>query len=201
MFYRPGQPTGLAFNPFKAIIAPRPIGWVSTMDAQGRVNLAPYSFFNAVGSNPDMIAFGSDGLKDSILNARETGEFVYNLVTMPLVEKMNLSSVALPRGENEFEFGNIGTSPSQVVKPPRVADTPAAFECRVVNFLELKDIDGNNTDRFLVIGQIVGVHIKDDFIVDGRFDMVKAQTVARCGYKDYVLIEKLFELLRPDERP
>jgi flavin reductase (DIM6/NTAB) family NADH-FMN oxidoreductase RutF len=201
MFYKPGQPTGLAFNPFKAIIAPRPIGWVSTVDAQGRLNLAPYSFFNAVGSNPDMIAFGSDGLKDSVLNARETGEFVYNLVTMPLIEKMNLSSVALPHGENEFEFGDISTAPSQIVKPPRVADTPAAFECKVVNFLELKDVDGNDTDRFLVIGQIVGVHIKDDYIVDGRFDMVKAQTVARCGYKDYVLIEKLFELLRPDETP
>jgi flavin reductase (DIM6/NTAB) family NADH-FMN oxidoreductase RutF len=201
MFYKPGQPTGLAFNPFKAIIAPRPIGWVSTVDAQGRLNLAPYSFFNAVGSNPDMIAFGSDGLKDSVLNARETGEFVYNLVTMPLIEKMNLSSVALPHGENEFEFGDISTAPSQIVKPPRVADTPAAFECKVVNFLELKDLDGNDTDRFLVIGQIVGVHIKDDYIVDGRFDMVKAQTVARCGYKDYVLIEKLFELLRPDETP
>jgi flavin reductase (DIM6/NTAB) family NADH-FMN oxidoreductase RutF len=198
MFYQTGQASGLPHNPFKAIVAPRPIGWVSTIDLLGNVNLAPYSYFNALGSNPDLIAFASEGRKDSVQNIQETGEFVYNLVTLPLVEQMNLTSAVLPRGQCEFDFAKLKSAPSTLVKPPRVADTPAAFECKVVSVQELHDIEGKSTDGYLIIGQVVGVHIKDEYLVDGQFDMVRAQTVARCGYRgDYVVVEKLFELLRP----
>jgi flavin reductase (DIM6/NTAB) family NADH-FMN oxidoreductase RutF len=198
MFYQTGQASGLPHNPFKAIVAPRPIGWVSTIDRRGNVNLAPYSYFNALGSNPDLIAFASEGQKDSVQNIKEVGEFVYNLVTLPLVEQMNLTSAVLPRGQNEFDFAKLKSAPSKLVKPPRVADTPAAFECKVVSVQALHDIEGKSTDGYLIIGQVVGVHIQDEYLVDGQFDMVKAQTVARCGYRgDYVVVEKVFELLRP----
>lgn len=200
MYYETDKGHGLPHNPFKAIIAPRPIGWISTVDAGGLANLAPYSFFNAVSSNPDMIGFTSEGLKDSARNARDSGEFVFNLVTMPLIDKMNLSSAALPADVSEFDFADIEMAPSKIVRPPRVAQTPAAFECKVVMFTEFKQISGAPTDRYLIVGQIVGVHIQDEYLVDGYFDMVKAQTVARCGYHDYTVVNRVFDLLRPDER-
>lgn len=199
MFYEPGKSMPLPHNPLKAIVAPRPIGWVSTVDAEGHVNLAPYSYFNAMGSNPDMIAFGSEGRKDSLRNVEATGEFVYNLVTLPLLKQMNQTAAPLPPGRSEFEFAGIETAPSRLVKPPRVADTPAAFECKVVMIQALTDIDGKPTNSHLVVGQVVGVHLREDCLIDGRFDIIKAQTVARCGYRgDYTLVEKTFELLRPE---
>ncbi|UOD49796.1 flavin reductase family protein [Orrella daihaiensis] len=201
MFYEPSHGHGLPFNPFKAIIAPRPIGWVSTIDGQGRPNLAPYSFFNAVSGVPEMIMFSSEGLKDSVRNARETGEFVYNLVSASLMQAMNATSAALDPGENEFEFAKLGSAPSRIVKPPRVADTPAALECKVTAVNELVDMHGELTGRYMVIGQVVGVHIADDCLVNGRFDMLKAQTMARCGYQDYAQVTTLTQLLRPGEAP
>jgi len=199
MYYEPGKGHGLPHNPFKAIIAPRPIGWISTVDVDGRANLAPYSFFNAVSSDPDMIAFTSEGLKDSARNARDTGEFVFNLVTMPLLEKMNISSSSLPSDVSEFDFADIEMAQSKIVGAPRVAQTPAAFECKVVMFTEFTQLSGVPTDRYLIVGQIVGVHILDEYLVDGHFDMVKAQTLARCGYREYTVVEKVFDVLRPDE--
>ncbi|MCD8505396.1 MAG: flavin reductase family protein [Burkholderiaceae bacterium] len=201
MFYEPSQGHGLPFNPIKAIIAPRPIGWVSTIDAQGRPNLAPYSYFNIVSAEPVLLMFASEGFKDSVRNARETGEFVYNLVTEPLKQAMNATSAALGPGENEFEFAKLGAAPSRFVKPPRVADTPAALECKVVSVTELADMHGKLTDRHMVIGQVVGVHIADEYVVNGRFDMVKAQTIARCGYQDYAQVTALTQLQRPGEAP
>lgn len=201
MFYQPSQGHGLPYNPFKAIIAPRPIGWVSTIDAQGRPNLAPYSFFNAVSGAPEMIMFTSEGLKDSVRNAQETGEFVYNLVSASLLHAMNATSAALEPGENEFEFAKLGAAPSEIVKPPRVADTPAALECKVTTVTQLTDLHGKALDRYMVIGQVVGVHIADECLVNGRFDIVKAQTMARCGYQDYAQVKELMQLLRPGEAP
>ncbi len=201
MFYEPSQGHGLPFNPFKAIIAPRPIGWVSTIDTQGRPNLAPYSFFNAVSGTPEMIMFTSEGLKDSVRNARDTGEFVYNLVSASLMQAMNATSAALAPGDNEFEFAKLGATASRIVKPPRVADTPAALECKVTTVTELTDMHGKPIDRYMVIGQVVGVHIADEYLVNGRFDMVKAQTMARCGYQDYAQVTALTQLLRPGEAP
>lgn len=201
MFYEPGQGHGLPYNPFKAIIAPRPIGWVSTVDGQGRPNLAPYSFFNAISGSPEMLMFTSEGFKDSVRNAKETGEFVFNLVSEPLLQAMSDTAAALEPGENEFEFAKLGATPSRLVKPPRVTDTPAALECKVTLFTQLKDMNDEITDRYMVVGQVVGVYINDDYIVDGRFDVLKAAPVARCGYQDYSPMRELVQVLRPGEAP
>jgi flavin reductase (DIM6/NTAB) family NADH-FMN oxidoreductase RutF len=199
LFYKADEPHGLPFDPFKAIIAPRPIGWIGSMDETGRVNLAPYSYFNAVGTRPHMIAFSSEGMKDSARNARQTGEFTYSLATLPLARQMNLSSAALEGGENEFDFAGLTMAPSRLVKPPFVAESPAALECKVVHFIEMEDLRRQPLGKYLVIGQVVATHIKDEYITDGRFDAVKAQTIARCGYNDYATVEALWELTRPGQ--
>ena len=199
MFYEPRNGHGLKYNPFKAIVAPRPIGWISTVDRDGRPNLAPYSFFNALASDPPIVAFSSGGLKDSAANAKETGEFVFNLSTVQLAEAMNASSAGVPRGVNEFDLAGLAMAPSRLVRPGRVADTPAAFECKVLQVLEVDDLEGRSTDTFVVLGQVVGVHIDPRFIKDGRFDTAAAQPLARCGYHDYAKVTEVFEMIRPDD--
>ena len=199
MFYEPRLGHGLPHDPFKAIIAPRPIGWISTVDTEGRVNLAPYSFFNAVHSSPPMLAFTSESMKHSAANAIATGEFVYNLCTRPLFDAMNISSGDLAAGESEFEAAGLVTAPCRIVKAPRVAASPAALECRVVSSTQLHDIDGKAVQGWIIIGQVVGVHINDAFIRDGRFDTAAAQPLARCGYRDYATVTELFEALRPTD--
>jgi flavin reductase (DIM6/NTAB) family NADH-FMN oxidoreductase RutF len=201
MFYEPKNGHGLPWDPFKAIVAPRPIGWISTVDANGRPNLAPYSFFTIVQGSPPMVAFASEGLKDTAANAKATGEFVFNLATRPLAEAMNMTSANVDGSVDEFALAGLSTAPSHLVKPPRVADSPSALECRVVHFLALSDERGVPTDGYLVIGQVVGVHLQDRFIRDGRFDTALAQPIARCGYRDYATVEGVFELLRPADRP
>lgn len=198
MFYTADEPHGLPFDPFKAIIAPRPIGWIGSMDAEGRVNLAPYSFFNAIGSRPNLIAFSSEGLKHSARNARDTGEFSFSLATLPLARQMNLSSASLEDGQNEFDFAGLTMAPSKLIRPPYVGESPAALECKLVHFIELKDLDGQPTGSYLTIGQVVATHIRDEFLRDGRFDAVKAQTIARCGYADYATLSEQWELTRPN---
>ncbi len=197
MLYTADEPHGLPFDPFKAIIAPRPIGWIGSIDAQGRVNLAPYSFFNAVNSRPNLIAFSSEGMKHSVRNAHETGEFTFSLATLPLAKQMNLSSASLEDGQNEFDFAGLTMAPSRIVRPPFVGESPAALECKLVHFIELKDLEGNPTGAYLTIGQVVATHIRDEFITGGRFDAVKAQTIARCGYQDYATVTEQWELVRP----
>jgi flavin reductase (DIM6/NTAB) family NADH-FMN oxidoreductase RutF len=201
MFYipGPGRPHGLPHDPLKAIVAPRPIGWMSTLDAQGRPNLAPYSFSNMLQTAPPMLVFGSDGLKHSAGNAIATGEFVFNLVTRDLFEAMNASSDALDAGVSEFDHAGLAMAPCRVVKAPRVAAAAASLECRVVHHGALHDVDGHPTGGFFVIGQVVGVHIADRALVEGRFDMVAAGTVARCGYRDYTQVTALFSALRPTD--
>lgn len=201
IFYEPdSRDRGtLAHDPFKAIVAPRPIGWISTTSANGAVNLAPYSFFNAVHSNPPMLAFSSETMKHSAANAIATGEFVFNLSTRPLFEAMNISSGDLPAGEDEFKAAGLEAAPSRIVKAPRVAATPASLECRVVNSMQLHDVDGKTLHGWLIIGQVVGVHIADDYIRNGRFDTAAAQAIARCGYRDYAAMGELFEALRPTD--
>ncbi|WP_052401944.1 flavin reductase family protein [Muricoccus aerilatus] len=199
MFYEPRNGHGLPWDPFKAIVAPRPIGWISTIDAAGRANLAPYSYFAIVHNAPPMVAFGSEGLKHSAANARATGEFVFSLATRDLFEAMNASSGNQPAGESEFETAGIEAAPSWMVRPPRVAASPAALECRVVHALELHDGEGRPSNGFLTIGQVVGVHIDERCLREGRFDMVEAGTIARCGYRDYAQVTELFEALRPTD--
>lgn len=199
MFYEPRNGHGLPYDPFKAIVAPRPIGWISTLDAQGRANLAPYSFFNAVHSRPPMVMFTTETMKHSAANAIATGEFVFNLCTRPLFGAMNVSSGAQPEGESEFDAAGLATAPSRIVKAPRVAASPAALECRVVQALRLRDADGGALQGWMVIGQVVGVHVEDAFLRDGRFDTAAAQPLARCGYRDYAVVTEMFEALRPTD--
>jgi len=199
MFYEPRLGHGLPHDPFKAIIAPRPIGWISSLDPQGRPNLAPYSFFNAVHSNPPMLAFTSESMKHSAANAIETGEFVFNLCTRPLFDAMNISSGALAEGESEFAASGLETAPCRMVKAPRVAAAPAALECKVVHSMQLHDVDGATLAGWIIIGQVVGVHIDPAYLRDGRFDTAAAQPLARCGYRDYAVVTEMFEALRPTD--
>jgi flavin reductase (DIM6/NTAB) family NADH-FMN oxidoreductase RutF len=198
MFYTAEQGYApLPFDPFKAIIAPRPIGWISTVDTRGRPNLAPYSFFNAISSRPNMIGFSSGGLKHSARNARDTGEFVFNLSTLDLLKQMNRTSDAVDDSVNEFELAGLTMAPCKLIKAPRVAVAPAALECRLVSCTELTDMNGRPIDTWWVIGQVVATHIDDRFISDGRFDAAAAKSLARCGYNDYAVVDDVFELLRP----
>jgi flavin reductase (DIM6/NTAB) family NADH-FMN oxidoreductase RutF len=199
MFYEPRLGHGLPHDPFKAIIAPRPIGWISTLDAGGRPNLAPYSFFNAVHSNPPMLAFSSETMKHSAANAIATGEFVFNLSTRPLFEAMNISSGDFDEGDSEFEAAGLEAAPCRIVKAPRVAASPASLECRVVSATQLHDVDGKALHGWLIIGQVVGVHIAEAYLRDGRFDTAAAQPLARCGYRDYATVTEVFEALRPTD--
>jgi flavin reductase (DIM6/NTAB) family NADH-FMN oxidoreductase RutF len=200
LFYEPAarDRERLPHDPFKALVAPRPIGWVSTLGPAGELNLAPYSFFNAVCDRPPMIAFSSSGPKDSATFAAAGGEFVWNLPTWALREAMNLTSKALPRGESEFAFAGLEAAPSRLVAPPRVAAAPCAFECRVVHTLELHDLDGASADHHLVVGQVIGVHLDEAFIVDGRVDTAALRPIARCGYREeYAVVDRLFAMWRP----
>lgn len=197
-FYDPRQGHGLPHDPFKAILAPRPIGWISTVDAEGRVNLAPYSFFNGFHTNPPVVAFGSEGRKDSLRNVEATGEFVCNFASRALAGAMNETCAPLPPGENEMIRAGLEAAPSTRVAPPRVALAPAALECKLLQVLQLRDVEGRLLDGFMAIGQVVGVHIRREYLRDGRFDTAAAQPVARCGYRgDYAEVTQLFEMLRP----
>jgi len=200
IFYEPGdhRASGLAHDPFKALVAPRPIGWVSTIAADGSVNLAPYSFFNAIGEGPPMLAFSSSGAKDSSTFAGEVREFVWNLVTYELREQMNATSAPLPRGRSEFERAGLTMAASALVAPPRVAEARCAMECRVVHHLDLCDVEGRPTDQHLVVGQVVGVHVDEDAIVDGAVDTRRLRPVARLGGPaDYTVVDALFQMRRP----
>jgi flavin reductase (DIM6/NTAB) family NADH-FMN oxidoreductase RutF len=184
-------------DPFKAIVAPRPIGWISTRAPDGRVNLAPYSFFNAFNSVPPIVGFSSEGCKDSASFARDSGEFVANLASRDLMQAMNLTSAALPRGDSEFIHAGLAMAPCRLVKAPRVAEAHAALECKVVGVTPLKDARGAAIDAYLVLGEVVAFHIDDALIRDGRFDTAAAQPLARCGYQDYAVVESLIALARP----
>ncbi|MCX8503403.1 MAG: flavin reductase family protein [Beijerinckiaceae bacterium] len=188
---------GLPHDPFKAIVAPRPIGWISSLGADGSVNLAPYSFFNAFSSRPPIVGFASEGPKDSVSFIAETREFVCNLVTFDLRNEMNATSAPLPRGTSEFIHAGLETAPSTLVKPPRVKASPVALECKLVEIKELTDSDGNSVNSFLVLGHVVGIYINEAYIKEGRFDIVAAGTIARCGYTDYAVVDDLFSITRP----
>lgn len=198
-FYEPSSGHGLKHSPLRAIVAPRPIGWFSTMDKQGRVNLAPYSFFNLLCEAPPILAFASKGWKDTVRNIADTGEFVANLASFDLAAQMNLSCADLPAGEDEMAFARLAAAPSTLVKPPRVAAAPAALECRSLGINELRDLAGKPTGNFVVTGQIVGIHIRRACLVDGMFDAGKARPLGRCGYRGfYADAGSQFEMVRPD---
>ncbi|RTL95131.1 MAG: flavin reductase family protein [Hyphomicrobiales bacterium] len=197
MFYEPSKGHGLPHDPSKAIVAPRPIGWISTIDKDGKVNLAPYSFFNAFSTRPFIVWFSSEGEKDSATIAAETGEFVANLVSRDLAEKMNLTSVDAPRGVSEFGYAHLTMAPSRLVAPPRVAEAPAALECRVTEIFRPRALDGSSTGAVVVAGEVVGVYIDDTYLKEGLFDITKAGTVSRLGYMDYASVSDIFSMRRP----
>jgi flavin reductase (DIM6/NTAB) family NADH-FMN oxidoreductase RutF len=198
MFYQPRLGDhGLRYDPFKAIVAPRPIGWISSLDTQGRANLAPYSYFNAISQRPHLVMFASAGRKHSVANIEATGEFVCNLATLDLRDAVNVSSAGLPAGASEFEAAGLEMSPSRLVKPPRVAGVAAALECRLLKCEEIADLEGAPSGTFVVFGEVVGIHVDERVISEGLFDMTAARTIARCGYMDYAVIDQLFQMRRP----
>ncbi|MCC6778506.1 MAG: flavin reductase family protein [Hyphomicrobiales bacterium] len=200
MFYEPRKKNhGLPHDPFKAIMAPRPIGWISSMSAKGEVNLAPYSFFNGLSADPPMVIFCSEGRKDSVTFIEETREFVCNLATWDLREQMNTTSGPYPRGVDEMREAGLVPAPCVLVKPPRVAAAPCALECKYLQTLRLNDIDGVPTERYAVFGQVVGIHIDDRFIRDGILDTAAMRPIARAGYHDYFVAtpETKFSIRRP----
>ncbi|MFN7168019.1 MAG: flavin reductase family protein [Pannonibacter sp.] len=188
---------GLAHNPFKALVAPRPIGWISSQDAEGRANLAPYSFFNAVDDDPPIVMFSSSGWKHTVANVEATGEFVCNLASAHLQSEMNISSAQVPAGVDEFELAGLEKAPSRLVRVPRVAAARAALECRLLRIVELTDLAGQACDARVVFGQVVGIHIDDAMVSNGRVDMSRLQLLARLGYKDYSVTSEVFEMDRP----
>ncbi|WP_321338010.1 flavin reductase family protein [Breoghania sp.] len=188
---------GLRHDPFKAIVAPRPIGWISTLDAEGRANLAPYSFFNALGDNPHVVMFSSSGWKHSVANVEATGEFVCNLATWDLREQMNESSAPFPEGTSEFEATGLTPAPSVAVKPPRVAESPIALECRHLQTIRIHDLDGKPADQWMVMGQVVSIHIDDAVIEDGMIDVTRIKPLARLGYRDFSVVNEVFQMTRP----
>lgn len=199
-YYEPAKGHGLPHNPFNAIVGPRPIGWISTRDAEGRFNLAPYSFFNAFAYTPPIIGFASTGEKDTLRNARATGEFVWNLATMTLAEQMNATSASVPGDVSEFELAGLSAIPSTRVKAPRVGESPVAFECRVTQILQLTDQQGNAMQNWMVFGEVVAVHIAKHLLVDGVYDTAAARPILRAGGADaYAQItpEIMFRMARP----
>lgn len=198
MFYEPAKNDhGLPFSPLKAIVSPRPIGWISSLTTDGVANLAPYSFFNLISEMPALVMFSSTGRKHSVTNAEATGEFVCNLATLDLIDQVNESSTPAPAHVSEFELVGLATAPSRLVKPPRVAASPCALECIYVQTIQLHGRDGKAADQHMVIGEVVGVHIDEAALVNGRVDTAGLKALARCGYLDYAPVEHLVERPRP----
>ncbi|MCX7561181.1 flavin reductase family protein [Sulfitobacter sp. F26204] len=201
MFYRPEDGHGLPHNPFNALVSPRPIGWISTRAKNGRDNLAPYSFFNAVAYVPPQVMFAStgvkddvDGTKDSVANIRETGVFCVNIAEYAAREAVNLTSATLPHDTDEFAHAGIDKLDCETIECARIDGAPAALECRMTQIVEIEG-DAN----FVVFGEVIGVHMRDDCMVNGRFDVTQFQPLSRLGYRDYSVVREVFEIIRPDD--
>jgi len=188
---------GFAYDPFKALVAPRPIGWISSVSAEGVANLAPYSYFNAFAQAPHYVAFGSGPRKDSLRNIEATGEFAVNLVSHELREQMNATAAHAAPDVDEFELAGLAKASCRMIRVPRVAASPATLECRLHLVVPLPD-DAGHADDFLVIGRVLGIHIDDRFIQDGRVDTAAMRPVARLGYSEYATVTEAWRMRRPD---
>lgn len=193
MFYRPAEGHGLPHNPFNAIVTPRPIGWISTRGLQGD-NLAPYSFFNVAAYSPPQVTFASTGLKDSVTNIRASRVFAVNIVEAAMLHPMSATSAELPPEVDEFAHAGVARAECTTIPCPRVDGAPATLECEVIDIVTLR-----GRDNFLVIGEVVGIHLRDDCLRDGRFDVTTFHPLARMGYRDYAVVRDVFELKRPNE--
>lgn len=203
MFYETlANKHGLPHDPFLACVGPRPIGWVSTVGLDGKVNLAPFSFYNAVAHRPPKIMFSGVGLhadggvKDSVRNAEQVGEFVLNIATWDLREEMNYTSAHFDRGVNEAEMAELALEPSVLVKPPRVKASPIHLECRYMLTVRLPTVDPA-ADNSIVFGEVLGVHIDDRVLVNGKVDLTRVKPIGRLGYMEYCVVDKVFTLGRP----
>lgn len=199
-FYEPAQGHDLPHDPFNAIVAPRPIGWISSKSREGVLNLAPYSFFNGFNYHPPIVGFASVGYKDSVRNIEETGEFCWNLATHELAERMNRSCAMVGPEVDEFQLGGLTPEPSRVVGVPRVKETPVSFECRLSQVLRLTGADGKETDTWMVFGEVVGVHIDKSLLKDGVYQTAAADPILRGGGPgDYFRISESgkFVMYRP----
>lgn len=204
MFYPTTEPHGLRHNPYNGLLIPRPIGWISTIDKDGNANLAPYSFFNGIAYTPPQVMFSStskhsqeDSHKDTVRNILETGQFVHNLATYSLREAVNLSSIPAPHGVDEFELAGVTKAPSELVQPPRVAESPVHLECELVKTVELP-AEGPDGLNVMVIGKVIGIHIDESVLSDGLVDVEKLDPIARLGYRDYARVVETFSMTRPD---
>ena len=205
MFYRPTDGHGLPHDPFKAIVTPRPIGWISSLDAQGRANLAPYSFFNGCGDAPPLVMFSQSGRKsraepekDTIANIRETGEFACNVVSQALKDAMNLSSGTYQPEVDEFELAGLTKAPGKSISVPHVAESPAVLECKLVKVIDDLPSWHDHAFNIIVIGEVTGVHIDEACLKDGRLDVLTFNPVARLGYMDYTTVADVWEMKRPE---
>ena len=199
-FYEPKNGHGLPHDPFNAIVGPRPIGWIATADDAGALNLAPYSFFNAFNYTPPIIGFSSIGYKDTVRNVEQTGEFVWNLATRPLAEAMNQTCAPVAPGVSEFGLAGLTPTPSRLIRAPRVLESPVSFECRATQVVQLLGADGQAVPTWLVLGEVVAVHIAPSLLKDGVYDTAAAQPILRGGGPaDYFSIgpEQLFKMFRP----
>nr|WP_249780223.1 flavin reductase family protein [Bradyrhizobium sp. dw_411] len=200
-YYEPVNGHGLKHDPFNAIIAPRPIGWISSRDSKGNVNLAPYSFFNGFNYIPPIIGFSSTSLKDSVQNIQETGEFVWNLATRDLATQMNATAAHVARDVDEFGIAGLTAVPGRLVNVPRVAESPVSFECKLTQIIQLQNKDGDKVPGWLTLGEVVAVHIDKAMIKDGVYQTALARPIVRAGRRgDYFEIkpEAMFEMARPD---
>jgi len=204
MFYKTSDHHGLKHDPFKAMVAPRPIAWVSTLSANGVLNLAPFSFFNAMSDNPPTVVIGfsgghiEGGPKDTLDNITETGEYVCNVVTYELRDAMNITSQTASRSQNEFELANLTPIPSTLVTPPRLKESPVNMECKLLQVIDLP-CDKEGSSNTMLLGQVVGIHISDEILHEGMIDMSKFQQLSRLGYRDYSAVQEVFSLARPEQ--
>lgn len=203
MFYEPRLGHGLPRDPFKSLVVPRPIGWISTVDLAGRINLAPFSFYNAVADSPPQVIYAANGrkpdapIKDSRANAEATGCFVVNLATWELRAAMNATAAHLPVGGDEMAAAGLTAAPARLVAAPLVAESPVNLECRYLQTVELASDDPAEPNA-LIVGEVVGVHIRDEFLTNGRVDVARLKPIARLGYAQYTVVETVFEMRRPD---
>jgi len=200
-FYEPKNGHGLRHDPFNAIVAPRPIGWISTVGNDGVANLAPYSFFNAFNYHPPIIGFASIGAKDTVTNVQANREFVWNLVTRDLARQMNATAAHVGASVDEFQLAGLTAAPSRLVSPARVLESPVNFECKVTQILQLEGLERQAVETWLVLGEVVAVHIEPAYLVDGVYDTAAPAPILRAGrYGDYFEISRsaMFEMARPD---
>jgi flavin reductase (DIM6/NTAB) family NADH-FMN oxidoreductase RutF len=197
MDYDPrAEPHNLAHSPITSLVVPRPIGWISTINPSGVVNLAPYSFFNLIAGNPPFVLFSSNAPKHSQTNAETSGEFVYNMATFELREQMNISGGEHAADVSEPEIAGLEMVPSRMVKPPRVALAPIALECRYIKTIEWHGTNGKRSSSTAVIGEVVNIHIDDALIVEGMIDLSRIRPIARLGYMDYSVVDNIFTMPR-----